>query len=71
MTAISFKSHSGDDYLEISENEPLDDFLLRIKESYGDEWNYLDLVLVKSTNFKVSEIERKLKKLDLGNEPED
>lgn len=70
MTAISFKSHSGDDYLEISENESLSVFLNRLKEEFDDEWYYLDVVLIKSTDFKEDVIYDMLNDLNLGNEPD-
>lgn len=60
MTAISFKSESSDDYLEISENEPLDVFLNRLKEKYEEEWYFLNIVLIKSTDFDEKEIHNKI-----------
>jgi hypothetical protein len=56
MTAISFKSKHGDDYLEISENETLDEFIGRLVAGHGNSWIFMNIVLVNSTDFDENEI---------------
>ncbi len=51
MTGISFKSESGDDYLEISNNESARAFIERLAKSYGDEWYHVHVVCITSTDY--------------------
>ena len=51
MTAISFKSDSGDDSLEVSNNESATVFIDRLVERYGTEWEYIHVVCIESTDY--------------------
>lgn len=63
MTAISLKSSSGDDYLELYDNSfKLDDIIEHLYQKHKTELFYIDLILIKSTS--LDDINNIYKKLD-------
>lgn len=60
-TAISYKSESMDDYLSLFDNgESIEEIVKKEKNSFGDEWEYLDVVICKSTEHDTSELAKAL-----------
>lgn len=56
MTAISFKSESGDDYLEISQRETIEELTFRLADKHKEEWSFLNVVLISTTEHNEEEL---------------
>lgn len=66
MTAISFRSESGDDYLELLVNIEgkieLKKAIKDLSEDYGDEWSFFTIIKVKSYSLDENLVESEINK---------
>lgn len=60
-TAISYKSESMDDYLSLFDNgESIEEIVEKEKKMFGDEWEYLDVLICKSSEHDTTALRKAL-----------
>ena len=60
-TAISYKSESGDDYLKLYDNDETPKKIIAAEKRYfGDEWEYLEIIDIVSTDLDIDELRKGL-----------